>query len=107
MSKSMINGLVRADGSIDAGGSGFTVEHPGAGQYLLTFPSGTFTGDGAPALTVTQRNPLERGVNVLVPYIDGENRAADGSIVFDIRFSPVLGTFVAYEDSGFDFIAVG
>ena len=44
------SGLVDQNGNVDVG-TGFTVQHTGAGTYVITYPTGTFTS--FPLMTVT------------------------------------------------------
>jgi hypothetical protein len=80
-------GAINANGTI-AYGTGFTITHQGAGQYLVTFPAGTgFTS--LPAMTVTPWGISGHLVTAIVQGVSGAN----GGASFLINLSDRLNKF--------------
>jgi hypothetical protein len=89
-------GAINANGAI-AYGSGFTVTHKGAGQYVVTLPTSTgFTN--LPAMTVTPRGISGHVVTAIVQSVAGTN----GGVTFLINLSDRLNTF-HLKDNAFMF----
>lgn len=91
-------GIVDFNGTIESG-SGFTVSHPSAGDYRISFPDGTFAANfSEPALTITGAGSLRV---FSVPSVTW----GSGGAIFDITESATTNISTPV-DGGFNFIAV-
>ena len=90
-------GAVNPNGSV-AVGSGFTVQHTGIGQYVITYPQSTgFTS--LPIMTVTPVGVNGHVVTAIVSSFGGSN----GGAQFTIQLSDKTGK-LKLEDNAFAFI---
>jgi hypothetical protein len=94
-----IAGAVSASGDV-AAGSGFTVTHPNPGEYLVTFPTGTWTG--LPLMTVTPWGVSGQYVAADVFFV---SVPGNGAATFTIHMSSTVGA-QTLTDNGFMFTAV-
>ena len=78
------SGLVDQNGNVDVG-TGFTVQHTGAGTYVITYPTGTFTS--FPLMTVT---PFGFDGHSTTAIIAGET-GANGGASFTIQLTDKVG----------------
>lgn len=93
----LIAGIVNVDGTISSG-SGFTVLHPSTGEYVISFPAGTWNADTSPAITVT---PVAFFNVFAVATI---SPASDGGATITIDESGSAG-LATPSDGSFTFIA--
>ena len=93
-----IAGIVQSDGSVTAG-SAFTVSHPSTGEYVITFPPGTWSS--LPVMTVT---PFGINGAVVAPVDFSEVGLGSGEAIFTIRLSSSVPADTP-QDNAFQFIA--
>jgi hypothetical protein len=92
-----IAGLVESSGTTLAG-SGFTVSHLATGEYLVTFPAGTWSS--FPVMTVTSSG----SGGYVVPLLAEDSFNADGEANFIIEMSSTAGSDTP-QNHGFAFVA--
>lgn len=92
-------GAINANGTV-AVGTGFTVQHTGIGQYLITYPTTTgFTS--LPVMTVTPWGVNGHVVTAIVSSFGGSN----GGCQFVIQLSDKTGK-LKLEDNAFLFTLI-
>ena len=90
-------GEINANGTIGYG-TGFTVQHPAAGEYVITYPTSTgFTS--LPAVVVTPFGVSGRQVTWTVAALSGSN----GGVQFTIDMIDKVGTKLVLTDNPFMF----
>jgi len=92
------SGLINANGTIGFG-TGFSVQHTGTGQYLVTYPTSTgFTS--IPAVVVTPFGLNGRDVTWSVAALT----AINGGVQFTIQVYDQIGKRLTPSDSALFFI---
>ncbi len=92
-----LGGVVNGDGTV-VQGTGFTVSHPNAGEYQVSFPQGTLGSTCPPIVTVLPFSGLVR-----VPTITGRTCSGLGAGNFTVKLNDTAGTS---HDTPFLFIAM-
>lgn len=88
-----IAGFVYSTGDRDgAGGRGFEAERLETGEYRITFPAGTWSGESFPIPVVTPLNLIP--THNLTWAISGRDTGSDGSFSFDVRFDDDAGAAI-------------
>ncbi len=91
-------GTVNANGSV-AYGTGFSVQHPAAGQYVITYPTSTgFTS--LPVVVATPFGLNGHDVTWAVSSLSGSN----GGVQFTVQFYDQIGKHLKATDSTFMFV---
>ena len=91
-------GAINANGTVGYG-TGFTSQHTGTGQYLITYPTSTgFTS--LPAVVVTPFGLNGHDVTWSIASLVG----SDGGVQFTIQVYDEIGKHLTPTDSSFKFI---
>lgn len=97
-----IAGHVAPNGAVIAG-SGFVIApHSDTGEYIVSFPAGTWNGSARALMTVSLVD-VPTAAGILMPEVSASPAVPDGSQDFIVRIFNSTRQFI---DNGFEFTAV-